>query len=416
MLCLKKDFATRVLIITSLIFSTALAFAETATVSWDANTESDLSGYKVYYGTSSGSYDVVADVRNKNSHQINSLVAGTTYFFVVTAYDFSGNESGFSEEVSFTPTVGTPPQITGVSVGDDTKLDVLFSQPLDKASAENAANYSISGGVQVLTAVLDPDLITVNLTTSPHTKGQSYVLTVTNVKGTDDTPIIPGSTQSYDVPADSSTDITAPQLVSVNYKGGTQIDLNFSEPLDKASAENVINYTISPDIQILVAALDQNLTRVHLVTSEHQPGVEYTLIVDNIYDRAASRNKIASNNTLTYNSEGPKEIIPSQTFSLNQNYPNPFNPETEISFFLEKQREVELKIYNPLGQLVKTLVSGEMQQGAHDVIWDGTNSDNVQVPSGVYIYSLEVKRDVVKGDLLVNVSLERRVKRMTLIR
>ncbi len=144
MLCLKKESAACLLIITSLFFSTTLAFAETATVSWDANTESDLSGYKIYYGTSSGSYDDVVDVGNKTSFSINNLVVGTTYFFVVTAFDFSGNESGFSNEVSFTPTQGTPPQITGVSVGDDTKLDVLFSEPLDKASAENPANYSTS--------------------------------------------------------------------------------------------------------------------------------------------------------------------------------------------------------------------------------------------------------------------------------
>ncbi len=415
MLCLKKSFATRFLIITSLFFSTAPAFAETATVSWDANTENDLSGYKIYYGTSSGSYDDVLDVGNTTSFLVNNLVVGTTYFFVVTAYDFSNNESGFSGEVSFTPTQGTPPQITGVSVGGDDKLDVLFSKPLDKASAENPANYSINGGIQVLTAGLDADLITVHLTTSQHTKGQDYVITVRNVKDVDGTTISE-STQSYNVPADSSVDTTAPQMVSVNVKGATQIDLNFSEPLDKASAEIVNNYSISPNIQVIVAALDQNLTKVHLVTSDHQGGVEYTLSVNNIYDRAANPNKIVANNTATYKSGGPSETIQSQTFSLNQNYPNPFNPETEISFFLEKQREVELKVYNPLGQLVKTLVSDEMPQGDHKVVWDGTNNDNIQVPSGVYIYSLEVKRDVVKGDLLVNVSLERRVKKMTLLR
>ena len=171
MLYLKKKFAVCLPIITSLFFLSMPAFAETATVSWDANTESDLSGYKIYYGTSSGSYDDVVDVGNTTSFSINNLVDGTTYFFVVTAFDFSGNESGFSNEVSFTPTQGTPPQITGVSVGDDTKLDVLFSEPLDKASAENPANYSINGGVQVLTAALDADSITVHLTTSQHTKG-----------------------------------------------------------------------------------------------------------------------------------------------------------------------------------------------------------------------------------------------------
>ena len=137
MLCLKKSFATSLLIITSLFFSIAPAFAETATVSWDANTENDLSGYKIYYGTSSGSYDNVLDVGNTTSFVINNLVAGTTYFVVVTAYDFSRNESGFSDEVSLAPAQGTAPQVTGVSVGDNTKLDVLFSKPLDKASAEN---------------------------------------------------------------------------------------------------------------------------------------------------------------------------------------------------------------------------------------------------------------------------------------
>lgn len=414
MLCLKNESAACLLIITSLFFSATLAFAETATVSWDANTESDLSGYKIYYGTSSGSYDDVVDVGNTTSFSINNLVVGTTYFFVVTAFDFSGNESGFSNEVSFTPTQGTPPQITGVSVGDDTKLDVLFSEPLDKASAENPANYSIDGGVQVLTAALDADLITVHLTTSQHTKGQDYVISVSNVKDVDGNPIASGSTQNYNVPADSNVDTTAPQLVSVNYRGATQIDLNFSEPLDKAAAENVNNYSISPNIQVIVAALDQNLTKVHLVTSEHQDGVDYTLSVNNIYDRAGNPNKIVSNNTATYSSK--RSATTQQTFSLHQNYPNPFNPETEISFFLEKQREVEVKVYNPLGQLVKTLVSDEMPPGDHKVVWDGTNNDNIQVPSGVYIYSLEVKRDVVKGDLLVNVSLERRVKKMTLLR
>lgn len=83
------------------------AIGAEATVSWDANTESDLSGYKIYHGTSSGSYDDALDVGNKTSFIINNLVIGTTYFFAVTAYDFSGNESNFSEEVNFTPTDST---------------------------------------------------------------------------------------------------------------------------------------------------------------------------------------------------------------------------------------------------------------------------------------------------------------------
>ena len=117
----KKERENRVMITTSpmrlkaprllvygfvILFLLALAFplfANTVTVSWTANTESDLSGYKIYYGTSSGSYDDALDVGNKTSFSINNLVVGTTYFFAVTAYDFSGNESGFSKEVVYIP-------------------------------------------------------------------------------------------------------------------------------------------------------------------------------------------------------------------------------------------------------------------------------------------------------------------------
>ncbi len=78
------------------------AFAETVTVSWDANTESDLAGYNIYYGTSSGSYDNALDVGNNVSWFVNNLTANAIYYFAVTAYDFSRNESGFSDEVSTT--------------------------------------------------------------------------------------------------------------------------------------------------------------------------------------------------------------------------------------------------------------------------------------------------------------------------
>lgn len=81
----------------------------TATVSWGANTESDLSGYKIYYGSFSGSYDVVQDVRNATSFRVGSLIIGNTYYFAVTAYDFSGNESNFSDEVLYVAVEATIP-------------------------------------------------------------------------------------------------------------------------------------------------------------------------------------------------------------------------------------------------------------------------------------------------------------------
>ena len=78
--------------------------SSSATLTWKANSETDLAGYKVYRSTISGKYDqgnVIEMLRgNITSYQAKDLQFGKTYFFVVTAFDIAGNESGYSNEVS----------------------------------------------------------------------------------------------------------------------------------------------------------------------------------------------------------------------------------------------------------------------------------------------------------------------------
>lgn len=77
-----------------------IVYSADVTVAWDPNTEPDLAGYLVYYGTSSRTYPFSIDVDNSTIHTISDLAEGRTYYFAVTAYDFNGNESDFSEEIS----------------------------------------------------------------------------------------------------------------------------------------------------------------------------------------------------------------------------------------------------------------------------------------------------------------------------
>ena len=66
----------------------------------DGSPLTDLVGYRVYLGTASAAYDPPVDVGSVLSHHLTGLTSAVRYYFAVTAYDTSGNESIFSNEVS----------------------------------------------------------------------------------------------------------------------------------------------------------------------------------------------------------------------------------------------------------------------------------------------------------------------------
>lgn len=79
------------------------------------------------------------------------------------------------------------------------------------------------------------------------------------------------------------------------------------------------------------------------------------------------------------------KVLSNVSYELAQNFPNPFNPTTTISYTLPLQSHVKLSIYNPLGELVETIVSDIQSAGEHEAVWNAGYH-----PSGVYIYTLGV--------------------------
>ncbi len=75
-------------------------------------------------------------------------------------------------------------------------------------------------------------------------------------------------------------------------------------------------------------------------------------------------------------------------YQLFQNYPNPFNPETAISYQLPAVSQVQLAIYNTIGQRIRTLVNERQAAGRYTVLWDGRDDAGQEVSSGVYLYRL----------------------------
>jgi uncharacterized repeat protein (TIGR01451 family) len=75
--------------------------------------------------------------------------------------------------------------------------------------------------------------------------------------------------------------------------------------------------------------------------------------------------------------------------ALNGNYPNPFNPATTISFSVAKAGNVDLRVYNTKGQLVRTLVSEAKKEGRHTIVWNGLDNNGKSVSSGMYLYRMQ---------------------------
>lgn len=77
-------------------------------------------------------------------------------------------------------------------------------------------------------------------------------------------------------------------------------------------------------------------------------------------------------------------------FGLDFNYPNPFNGDTSFQFSLARESDIQLAIYNSLGQKIKTLAQGSFQAGRHQASWHGDNASGDAVSSGIYFGVLQI--------------------------
>ena len=107
--------------------------------------------------------------------------------------------------------------------------------------------------------------------------------------------------------------------------------------------------------------------------------------------------------TLLFDSElvndADESIIPIEVSTFN--YPNPFNPETTIAFSLSQTDNVQLAIYNCKGQHVKTLLQTQKLAGDHSIVWDGKNSTEEVVNSGVYFYQLKTEDKTITKKIIL---------------
>lgn len=113
------------------------------------------------------------------------------------------------------------------------------------------------------------------------------------------------------------------------------------------------------------------------------------------YAGVPSRAIILEDVLLTFGQTGGTitDVAPDAVFAVS-NFPNPFNPTTTIKLNLPRPGDVSLKVFNVRGELVRTLVNGQLEAGAHDIVWDGASNNGGQAASGVYFYETRYGNEV----------------------
>jgi hypothetical protein len=117
-----------------IFFIAALSFCGTAmgsqdvTLAWDPSGDTNVVGYAIYYGTNSSNYTARLDAGGNSAISVSGLTEGVTYFFVVTAYDATGDESDPSNEIAYI-VPGVLFLIPGANRGDPMRINFPVAFP-----------------------------------------------------------------------------------------------------------------------------------------------------------------------------------------------------------------------------------------------------------------------------------------------
>jgi hypothetical protein len=231
------------------------------------------------------------------------LVVGVSYtVWVSSAQDLAFNSID-QHSISFTMSDIMPPEVVAANIVDDEMLEIIFNEPMNTLSAENTANYRLSGvdfELAIASAQLLQDMMTVHLTlSSAMESGESYGLHIANVTDLAGNSLIAGSV-SVDMP-----DVTPPTLVIAYTPVDSIVEVTFSERLNGQSAENAGNYELfesanpSSRLSISIADLLGGGTIVRLsLLSAMIHGSSYTLRVNNVQD--SHMNEIIPNSEIAF--------------------------------------------------------------------------------------------------------------------
>jgi len=256
-----------VLFLCLFLFGLGAGHTAEITLSWDKNTETDLAGYKVFSGTSSGNYASSIDVGNWNSCTVSGLQEGKTYYYAAKAYNTAGLVSGYSNEVSYNTPVTPVSYTLTASSGSNGSISPSGTVPVSSGTSQTfiiIPNY----GYKVTSVAVDgagigtPTSYTFSNVTANHSihvqfTPVSYTLTASSGSNGSISPsgtisVSSGGSQTFTMTPDNGYKVASVEVDGVN--AGTETSYTFSN----VTANHSINVQFTPLIYTLTASSGSN--------------------------------------------------------------------------------------------------------------------------------------------------------------
>jgi hypothetical protein len=191
-----------------------------------------------------------------------------------------------------------------------------------------------------------------------------------------------------------------PYLIDVQQTSAGTVMLNWASYTDPGSFEVMYKSSEAPDSlwqsYFVLGSID------NYTVSGLTDGQAYQFRIASLFNPGPDEICLISN-TVEYeidDASSNEDLIEPPLSTLN-NYPNPFQSFTRISFVLQHKSKVKLTIYNIKGQAVKTLIDAKKESGKHEFVWNGRDSQNKSLASGIYYCIISSDKQVVSRKMLM---------------
>ena len=340
------------------------------TFSWNEADEADK--YYIQLSTSASFKEIALmdSVASDTSISINDLEKGKVYYWRVAIKNSDGLIGPWSNQYNFATEIPLPlaPELESGGVYSGRAAYVR----LDWNSVEGADNYLVE-----LSESSDFSSILASKTTSN---------TLTDLTGTTEDKTYYWRVRANNIagagPWSEVSDffiMLAPDNVKVSVEESNQIKLSWD---DNSDVEEGYIVERKEDGQTDFSVIDTaEAGAEQYLDSNIESGVSYSYRIKAFNENGSSAYSEVALLATSYEVED--RDMPT-SYSLGQNYPNPFNPVTTISFETPETADIQLNVFNMLGQKIETLVAGRINSGIHSVTFDASS-----LSSGIYFYTLQ---------------------------